>query len=625
MTFFTKRTKDLSEGGVALSFFNKLQKRAKKEEKLAELNSEFLRQMKQKKQDGTLKQVWKDWVWILAYTKKYKGAVAFYIITGILSSTFSLVSAVASKYSIDIITSYQVSKLWLVVLIMASSMVISLILNSVTNRISTRLSIDINNDIQTEIFEKVADSDWMALNGFSNGDLINRFNSDIGAVANNAINWLPTLVVSLYQFIATFCVIWYYSPIMALIALSSAPLLLIFSKVILKKQRSMYQGVRKGSSQVMSYEVEAFYNFDTIKSFGITGLYVRKLKEKLNAYRNQLLDYNKFSIFSNAILSVLSFLVELAAFGYCLFQLWSHQITYGTMTLFLQQRSSLTSSFNKVISIIPNILTASVSAARVRELLDLPDEPHSSAEMLDQQGNMLGKNGLRVAMEKVSFEYEADKPVLVDSDFLASPGEIVAVVGPSGEGKTTLIRMILGLVHPQKGRAYLEDRTIVEKFPMSAETRALFSYVPQGNTILSGTVAENLRMVKEEATDEEIEAALRQACAWEFVSKLKDGINSPLGEKGKGVSEGQAQRIAIARAILRDAPVLLLDEATSALDVATERKVLRNIIQSRPDKTIIITTHRPSVLNMCERVYRIVDQKIVQLTEEESARMAMDF
>lgn len=132
-------------------------------------------------------------------------------------------------------------------------------------------------------------------------------------------------------------------------------------------------------------------------------------------------------------------------------------------------------------------------------------------------------------------------------------------------------------------------------------------------------------MVKEEATDEEIETALKQACAWEFVSKLKDGINSPLGEKGKGVSEGQAQRIAIARAILRDAPVLLLDEATSALDVATERKVLRNIIQCRPDKTIIITTHRPSVLNMCERVYRIVDQQIVQLTEEESARMAMDF
>lgn len=625
MTFFTKRTKDLGEGGVALSFFNKLQKRAKKEEKLAELNSEFLRQMKQKKQDGTLKQVWKDWVWILAYTKKYKGAVAFYIITGILSSTFSLVSAVASKYSIDIITSYQVSKLWLVVLIMASSMVISLILNSVTNRISTRLSIDINNDIQTEIFEKVADSDWMALNGFSNGDLINRFNSDIGAVANNAINWLPTLVVSLYQFIATFCVIWYYSPIMALIALSSAPLLLIFSKVILKKQRSMYQGVRKGSSQVMSYEVEAFYNFDTIKSFGITGLYVRKLKEKLKTYRNEQLDYNKFSIFSNAVLSVLSFLVELAAFGYCLFLLWSHQITYGTMTLFLQQRSSLTSSFNKVISIIPTILTASVSAARVRELLDLPDEIHSSVDLLDEHENTVGKDGLRVAMNNVNFEYEPGKPVLTDSNFQANPGQIIAVVGPSGEGKTTLIRMILGLVHPQHGKAYLEDWASGKRFPMSAETRAFYSYVPQGNTILSGTVAENLRMVKEEATDEEIETALKQACAWEFVSKLKDGINSPLGEKGKGVSEGQAQRIAIARAILRDAPVLLLDEATSALDVATERKVLRNIIQCRPDKTIIITTHRPSVLNMCERVYRIVDQQIVQLTEEESARMAMDF
>ena len=160
---------------------------------------------------------------------------------------------------------------------------------------------------------------------------------------------------------------------------------------------------------------------------------------------------------------------------------------------------------------------------------------------------------------------------------------------------------------------------------MNAETRHLFAYVPQGNTILSGTIAENMRMVKEDASDEEIIEALKISCAWDFVEKLPDTINSSVGERGRGLSEGQAQRIAIARAVLRDAPVLLLDEATSALDVTTERRVLRNIIRQKPNKTCIVTTHRPSVLNMCQRVYRVMDTRVTELSEEESSRMAMDF
>ena len=152
-----------------------------------------------------------------------------------------------------------------------------------------------------------------------------------------------------------------------------------------------------------------------------------------------------------------------------------------------------------------------------------------------------------------------------------------------------------------------------------------FAYVPQGNTILSGTIAENMRTVKEDAADEEIIEALKIACAWDFVAKMPDTINAKAGERGRGFSEGQAQRIAIARAVLRDAPVLLLDEATSALDVTTERRVLRNIVQQKPNKTCIVTTHRPSVLNLCQRVYRVVDTRVTELSEEESARMAMDF
>lgn len=187
-----------------------------------------------------------------------------------------------------------------------------------------------------------------------------------------------------------------------------------------------------------------------------------------------------------------------------------------------------------------------------------------------------------------------------------------------------MIRLILGLIRPEEGQAVMvasDGREIA----MNAETRHLFAYVPQGNTILSGTIAENMRMVKEDATDEEIIEALKISCAWEFVEKLPETINSSVGERGRGLSEGQAQRVSIARAVLRDAPVLLLDEATSALDVTTERRVLKNIIEQKPNKTCIVTTHRPSVLNMCQRVYRVMETRITELDEKEAGRMAMDF
>lgn len=195
-----------------------------------------------------------------------------------------------------------------------------------------------------------------------------------------------------------------------------------------------------------------------------------------------------------------------------------------------------------------------------------------------------------------------------------------------------MIRLILGLVQPEKGQVLLKraigesgEEHFEEPVKMNAELRSLFSYVPQGNTILSGTIADNLRMVKQEASEEELIEALKTACAWNFVEKLPEGIYSNMGEKGKGFSEGQAQRIAIARAILRDAPFLLLDEATSALDVTTERQVLKNIMKYHPKKTCIVTTHRPSVLNLCKRVYRVVETKVTELSEEESSKMAMDF
>ena len=504
---------------------------------------------------------------------------------------------------------------------MVGSGLFGLVFSSLINRITTKLSIYINNDIQADIFDKIIDADYMALNRYSNGDVLNRFTGDIGTVSSNAISWLPSIVISIYQFIASFLVIMHYDITMAWIAFASAPFLLIVSRFVIKKQREYGKKVREMSSEVMTFEVETFYNFDTIKSFGITKQYSEKLRWWQRKFKDISLDYNLFSIKTNIYMSVVGMFVQFLAFFYCLYLLWTNAITYGTMTLFMQQRSALSGSFNSVLSIIPAFLNSSVSAHRVRELVELPKEKHVPAS---NKLNQYIKDGFTVQMQGVNFAYINDNKIITESAMMAKPGEIIAIIGPSGEGKTTLIRLILGLIYPQKGEVTIESSNGT-RIPMNADTRHLFSYVPQGNTILSGTIAENMRMAKEDATDEEIIEALKAACAWEFVEKLPQTFNSKIGEKGRGFSEGQTQRIAIARALLRNAPILLLDEATSALDVTTERNVLRNIIKKHPNKTCIVTTHRPTVLNMCERVYRVMETRVTQLSEEDSSKMAMDF
>ena len=591
--------------------------------KEAQKNNYFssLRELNRRRKDGTFKEIIDDWKWIFSYSGRYKPAIVFYVLLGVFGTTFGLAASIASKYLIDIITGYRLEKLPLLIVIMVGSEVFSLLFESIVNRISAKLSININNDIQADIFDKIVDADWLSINKYSNGDILNRFNQDISTVSSNAINWLPTIIIALYKFIATFLVILHYNAVMALIALASAPILLLSSSFLIKKQRNYGKKVREMSSRLMTFEAETFYNFDTIKSFGISSLYSRRMREWQKKYKGISLDYNMFSIKTNVFLSVISMLVGFGMFGYCLFLLWGGSITFGTMTLFLQQGSGLSASFNNLMSIVPNFLSSSVSAHRIRELVELPKEKHiEGSSALDE----LAADGFKVSMRNVDFAYVEGETVLHSSDFDAAPGEIVALIGASGEGKTTMIRLILGLVHPVDGSVSVTSSDGREVM-MNADTRHLFAYVPQGNTILAGTIEENLRMAKEDASEAELIKALKLACAWEFVEKLPNGIRSNIGERGKGLSEGQAQRIAIARAILRDAPVLLLDEATSALDVATERRVLRNIITSRPNKTCIVTTHRPSVLNMCKRVYRVMDTRVTELTEEESAKMAMDF
>ncbi len=577
------------------------------------MKSSTLNSILERRKNGTLGEIWADWKWIFGYSRRFKGSIAGYTILGVMSSTLGLASAVASKYLVDVVIGRKVDQLWIAALVMLASALFSLALNNTTNRLKQRLEVDMTNVIRSDVFESVMDAGWQSLNQYSSGDILNRFHGDIGTVAGNAVSWIPTTMISLYNFLASFAVIWYYSPMMAVIALSSAPVMLLMSRYLMRKQKGFREQMMKSTSDLYSFEAETLYHLDTVKSFGVMNTFSETLKDLQTQYRNITLTWNLFQIHTNIFMTVIGLLVSYVAYGYALYLLWGGSITYGTMTLFLQQRGSLSGAFQSLVSIVPSFISSSVSAHRLQELMNLPREKHHGAEIPER----FHEGRLTVRFSGIDFRYaEGKEPVLEESDFEARPGQITALVGPSGEGKTTVLRLLLGMIEPAKGRGVFQLPG-GEELPMTAESRRLISYVPQGNTLLKGSIAENLRLARPEATEAQLREALQMAEAWEFVEKMPEGMNSPVRERGHSLSEGQAQRVSIARALLRDAPIILMDEATSALDVETERKVLRNILQKAPEKTFILTTHRPTVLSMCDKVYRVVDRKITQLGQEE--------
>ena len=572
--------------------------------------SEFFRRMRQKAKDGTLKGVWQDWKWIWSFSRRRWLSVTLYTLFGILSSGLALVAGVLGKYLIDAIIAMDLSRLSLYCLLTVISAVLSVAFQSMTSRFSAKLGIDMLSDVQEAVFSDLMHSDWSALSGYPTGELLNRFSADISTVANCAVSWLPGLIIQTFTVLATLGVILYYDPVMALIGCASTPILFLMSRGLLRKQRSHNKKMRQVSDDMYAFQSEAFRNMDTLKSFGVENQAEEALRQRQNDYRDTVLRYNRFTIRTNVWLTAMGTAVEYGAMAYCLWRLWRGDILFGTMTLFLQQRSNLSNGFSSLVSLVPTALSGSVSAERIRELTELPKEPQDEAPDLPE-------GGCGLELRQVCVGY-ADREVLEDVNISVRPGEIAALVGPSGQGKTTLLRLLLGLIRPESGDAVLIDSEGISH-NVGANTRRYFTYVPQGNTMIAGTVADNLRLARPSATEQELVDALQDACAWEFVQELPLGIHTPIGENGKGLSEGQAQRLAIARALMRNAPIMLLDEVTSALDRDTEQQVLENLC--RRGVTTVVTTHRPSVLEMCNRVYRVQEGKVTPLSEEEKSRM----
>lgn len=583
---------------------------------------ELLKKIIKKIQDGTLREVMRELHWIYQYGLKYKGSILWYIFLGVLGIATGLAGSVISKYIIDAVTGYDSTGLVPAAVAYVLLQLFTIGSRAWTSLISEKIVIKVDQEIRADVYDKIMDADWEALSQFHSGDLLNRVDNDVSTVSGSVLRWVPDLVTRLLQFTGTLGVILYFDPTLALLALISAPVTLIVSRSIANRIHNYNKKIRKVSSDVMVFNEESFQNVQLIKAFGLAELYKKKLRNVQETYKKIRLDYNRFHVTTSSGMSLVGNVVTMACFGWGVYRLWTGHITYGTMTLFLQLATTLSGSFSALVHMVPSAISAATAAGRLMSVTRLPKEKHLckvKAKELIQS-----KKGIEVRADEISFQYDTGKKVLQKASFVAKPGEIVAIVGPSGEGKTTMLRILLGLVAAWEGSVTV-NASGEESIPVSAATRGLFAYVPQDNVMFADSIAENLRIMKADATDEQINEALRKACAYDFVHKIPTGLKSPIRENGGGFSEGQIQRLAIARALLSEAPVLLLDEATSALDVATERKILRNILDRSSKQTCIITTHRPSVLSMCDRIYRISDCKMEVVESAEVERMIMDF
>lgn len=569
---------------------------------------------------GLLRDIIAETKWIYSYASRYTGGIVLYIFLGLASTALGLGSSVASKYLIDAVTGHKDSFIWMIAALYAAFGLGKLFMTALTRRVSAKLSIQASNEIRSDVFGQFLSVDWQASLDYHSGDLLSRVSSDVSTVAGSILGWIPSLITGLVQFAGTLIVILAYDPVMALIALLSTPVTVFMSKFLIAKMKDFNQEVRKLQADLTAFYEESLQNLQAIKSFHLNGKFSGRLEELQALYRDVSLDYNLFSVKNHLLLSCVGFLVSGLCFAWGIYRLWSGRISFGTMVLFIQMAGLLSSSFSSLVSLVPSAISATVSAQRIMTILDLPREDLSVSPQAQALLDCAPTRGVTVSIEEVRFAYQNGREVFRGLSMRAGPGEIIGVVSPSGGGKTTLIRMLLGLISPSGGQVTLESGG--NTAPLSPCMRGLITYVAQEKVVFSGTIADCLRLSNPAATDEQLETALRRACAWDFVSALPGGIHCPLRERGLGLSEGQIQRLAIARALVSDAPVMLLDEATSALDLATERAVLRNMLSPGGGRTVIVTTHRPTVLLSCNRVYSIQEGRAVLLSGDEIQDLA---
>lgn len=514
---------------------------------------------------------------------------------GIVDVVCGLVFVWVCKHAIDIATGETTGSLLYASIGMALLLGMQILLGCADRWVSNLLGVKARNELRRSFFARLLQTEWRGLEKHHTGDILNRLELDVNQVVSLLTDILPVIAVVIIQLIASFLFLFSMNRTLAVVTVLIMPLFILFSKVYVKRMRAMNRDVRDSDSKIQATLQENLQHKTLIKTLEQNETVEEHLEGLQSRLHSQIIKRTKFSVFAFAMVRSGFSLGYLVAFVWGVVGIARGEITFGIMTAFLQLVGQIQRPVMDMAKLIPGLVSSLTSTERLMELEELPAEEQGEPKRL------AGVAGVRI--EKITFAYgEGEKDIFKDFSYNFPPHSSTAIMGETGAGKTTLIRLILALVKPEKGEVCLYNGE--RHYTSSPLTRCNFIYVPQGNSLFSGTVRDNLLLGKPDATDEEMQAALHTACA-DFVMETPEGLDAPCGEMGGGWSEGQAQRIAIARSLLREGSILVLDEVTSALDTETEQELITRLTATQEGKTLIFITHRPAIVEHCDQVLRI--------------------
>ena len=516
---------------------------------------------------------------------------------GLLDVAVSLSSVWAVKHAIDVASHTTEGSLYWAVALMGLLILCGFAINISAVWVRNILGIKAQNRMQQRMLDRILRSEWRGKEKRHSGDVLNRLEFDVNNVVNFLTETVPNTLSVLALFIGSFCYLFSMDPWLAAIIVFMLPVFILSSKVYVGHMRKLTRQVRNSDSKVQSVLQETIQHRMLIKTMEKDEAMVDRLEGMQSELRHNVVKRTKFSVFSNLILNFGFALGYLTAFLWSALRMSAGTLTFGGMTAFLQLVAKIQGPARNLTKLVPAFVSVFTAAERLMELEENPLEEQGEPIYLNK-----AEGGVGIKFSNVTYAYDDGKRNVIDNlTFDFKPNSCTAILGETGAGKTTIVRLILALLHPVKGNVTIYNK--VEEKDISPRIRCNLVYVPQGNTLLSGSIRDNLRMGRLNATDEEMYAALDKACAG-FVKELSDGLATNCAEAGGGLSEGQAQRIAIARALLREGSVMIFDEATSALDPETERTLLKNLLGEH-SHTIIFITHRPAVVDYCDNVLRI--------------------
>lgn len=516
---------------------------------------------------------------------------------GLLDVAVSLAQVWAVKNAIDVAAGTIDGNIYVAVAIFGGLILASFALSISAIWVRNILGIKAQNQMQRQLLDRMLRAEWHGKESRHSGDVLNRLETDVNVVVDFLAETIPNTLSVLALFIGAFWYLFSMDAMLAIVTIAIIPIFILLSKLYVRQMRNLTRTVRNSDSKVQSVLQETIQNRMLIKTLESGDAMVGKLAGTQQELRQNVVRKTTFSVFSNLILNVGFAAGYLVAFLWAAIRLSQHTLTFGGMTAFLQLVNKIQGPARNLTKLVPAFVSVLTAAER---LMELEEDP------MEEQGDSIPMEApCGIRFDNVSYAYDNEEQLTINSlSFDFKPGSCTALLGETGAGKTTIVRMILALLRPKSGDITIYNKKVEEQ--LSPLLRCNLVYVPQGNTLMSGTIRDNLLLGKPDATEEEMKETLKKSCA-EFVMQLPDGIDTICTEKGGGLSEGQAQRIAIARALLRNRPIMIFDESTSALDPETERQLLANIL-SKKDKTIIFVTHRPAVVEYCDQTLKINKQ-----------------